>query len=337
MWEAVCLDVSLANKLLKLKGVVGVSHENSKPKLVVYVESEKYAQAMPTVFAGYPVKVVVIGRVVAYSIRTEKVRPVVGGISIGDPSVTAGTLGCVDAKGNLLTNAHVIAINWKAGGWNKPGTPVLQPGPYDGGTLKDKIGVYEKHIPIKFNDVHAENYADAACGKLEVDGKELTVLGKDGRTIRVGGTAEVKKGQVIYKSGRTTGFTANRVIDTHATIKVMGYPQGWAVFRDLILVSQPFDAPGDSGSLAFDDKGRVVGLVFAGSKIVGVVCKAKYLSKLGIDFGSPPPTPPKLPKLPALPSWSLGAAGVVTMFAIPAAIIGAEEVEKAEKRGWWMW
>lgn len=327
---AVCLVKNLANELLKLNGVVGYS--DPRDSLVIYVESEKYAQAVPTVFAGYPVKVVVIGKVVAYGIRTEKVRPVVGGISIGDPSVTAGTLGCIDAKGNLLTNAHVIAINWKTGGWNKPGTPVLQPGPYDGGTLKDKIGVYEKHIPIRFNDVHAENYADAACGKLEADGRKLTVLGKNGE-ILVGGTAEVKKGQVIYKSGRTTGLTANTVMDTHATIKVYGYPQGWAVFRDLILVKQPFDAPGDSGSLAFDDRGRVVGLVFAGSKVVGVVCKVEYLSQLGVDFGSPPPAPPKLPKVPALPSlpsWSVGAAGVVTMFALPAIVIGTEEVEKSK-------
>jgi len=312
------------NKLLELNGVVGISYRNPKRRIVIYVESRDYARAMPTVLADLPVEVVPIGKVSIFN-RTGEVRPVVGGVSCGCPTVTAGTLSCIDNNGKIISNSHIIAIDWKTGSWNKPGTPILQPGPYDGGTILDKVGVYEKHIPITFNDVNAKNYADAACGSLEVEGKKLEVLGSNA-DISVGGTAEVSDGEVIYKSGRTTGFTLNTVMDTHATIKVHGYPQGWAVFRDVILVRQPFCAPGDSGSLAFDRRGRVVGLVFAGSRVVGLVCKVKHLKQLGLDFGSPPPVPPKLPTLlPAIPKWSPAAVGIVTMAMLPVVVVGSGE------------
>jgi len=290
----------LENKLLKLPGVVGVSHKN--PEIIIYVESEEHARAVPKILAGVPVRTVVVGKVVALGQqvlavnRRSKVRPVIGGISLGDPSVTAGTLSCITANNKIVSNAHVIAMNWKEGKWNEPGTPILQPGPLDGGTTEDRIGQLEKYVPIEFNNEEAENYADAACGILDDPrlGKPLVVLGKDDTSeFKVGGTAEVKEGDIVVKSGRTTGWTENEVIDTHATIRVSGYPQGWAVFRDVIIVRQPFCAGGDSGSLVFTKDGRVVGLVFAGSPIIGIVCKVKYFAdELGLDFGTPPPPVP---------------------------------------------
>jgi len=291
MIEVEAVREKLENNLLKLEGVSGVSHRN--PEIILYVESEEHARAVPSVLAGIPVRKVVVGRIVAFRQelmvdRKSRVRPVLGGISLGDPSVTAGTLSCITANNKIVSNAHVIAINHTQRKWNDPCTPILQPGPYDGGKAEDRIGCLEKYVPIKFNDAEAENYADAACGSIDDPrlGKPLTVLGKDNTEYGIGGTAEVRVGDIVRKSGRTTGWTENEVMDTNATVKVYGYPMGWAVFRDQILVRQYFGAGGDSGSLVFDEGGRVVGLLFAGSPQVIVVCKVKHFTDyLGLDFG----------------------------------------------------
>jgi len=314
MIEAGVVREKLESKLLELEGVAGVSHRN--PEIVIYVESEEHARAVPTILAGVPVRTVVVGRIQALGQavdRRGKVRPVVGGVSVGDPTVTAGTLACITANNKIVSNAHVIAINYDKGEWNEPGTPILQPAPYDGGKEEDRIGSFEKYVPIKFNDTEARNFADAACGVIDDPemGKPLTVLGKNGTEFKVGGTAEVEVGDVIAKSGRTTGWTENEVIDVNATVKVHGYPWGWAVFRDQILVKQPFCQGGDSGSLAFKD-GRVVGLVFGGSTVVGVVCKVKHFADyLGPDYMT----------------MGLGIAGVVIVLSIIATW--------THEQGWW--
>jgi hypothetical protein len=104
--------------LLPLEGVVGVSHREDPPRVVVYIEHERYRDRIPETIDGFKVEVVVIGRVKALSIlqleegvrayytynqpvsRTGEVRPIVGGISIGIPEKDfggkmAGTLGLV--------------------------------------------------------------------------------------------------------------------------------------------------------------------------------------------------------------------------------------------------
>jgi hypothetical protein len=71
--------------------------------------------------------------------RTVKIRPIVGGISIGVPEEAfdgkmAGTLGLVVQGSNdfyyILSNAHVIATNRKAQ-FLPLGTAVFQPGTYE--------------------------------------------------------------------------------------------------------------------------------------------------------------------------------------------------------------
>jgi hypothetical protein len=53
----------------------------------------------------------------------------------------------------------------------------------------------------------------------------------------------------------------------------------YAIFKDRILIQQPFI---ESGSLV-DKGGQFVGLAFAGSDTIAVVCKAKYIIQgLGI-------------------------------------------------------
>ena len=291
--------------LLPLEGVVGVSHREDPPKIIVYLEHEKYKDRIPDKIDGFKVEVIVVGKIKALSLlqleyaytqpvsRTAKVRPIVGGISLGVPEEVyggkmAGTLGLVvqGPGGNyyILSNAHVIAMNSKAQ-FLPLGTAVIQPGSYDGGSVSDKVGELYKYIKIVFGP-KGKNYADAAIAKITIDSYLVgEVLDNDNQsTYTISGTTEVNVGDTVRKSGRTTGVTYGNVTDTAATVKVWYTQSKWAVFYDQILVSQPFVESGDSGS-PVDKDGKFVGLVFAGSSNVAVVCKAKYvIDGLGISI-----------------------------------------------------
>jgi len=287
-------------KLLPLDGIAGISQ--SEDKIIVYIEDEKYEKNVPDEIKGFKTEIRVIGKIKALGIaesaesgvlsaypspvdRTGRIRPISGGISCGNPEITAGTLGVVTLDPYILSAAHVLAMDENAR-FLREGTPILQPGPYDGGTLDDKVGELYKYIRIRFGPLGLlkPNYADAAIAKLTTDEYLKTeVLGADNQsTYSISGTTDVSVGDTVRKSGRTTGVTQNDVMDTSATVKVYYTPVKWAIFKDQILVEQPFCAGGDSGSLV-DKEGKFVGLVFAGSEDIAVVCKAKYIIEgLGI-------------------------------------------------------
>jgi hypothetical protein len=298
--------------LLPLEGIAGISHREDPPRIIVYIEHERYKDKVPDKIDGFKTEVVVIGKIKALSLlqlearikqsytypapvsRTSSVRPIVGGISLGVPEEAyggkmAGTLGLI-VKGPeecyyVLSNAHVIAMNSKAQ-FLALGTAVLQPGTYDGGTIEDKVGELSKYIKITFGS-KGKNYADAAIAKVTIDDYLAgEVLGSDNKSTYtiISGTAEVDVGDSVRKSGRTTGVTTNVVYDTDATVKVWYTLSKWAIFYDQILVNQPFIESGDSGS-PVDKEGAFVGLAFAGSSSTAVVCKAKYIiSGLGITI-----------------------------------------------------
>ena len=80
----------------------------------------------------------------------ERVRPLVAGISIGNWSITAGTLGWFfkDGKGQevLGSNAHVFAEDpLRSGSLEKR---IVQPGRFDGGTTEDIVAEYLWHEPL---------------------------------------------------------------------------------------------------------------------------------------------------------------------------------------------
>ena len=252
----------------KIPGVVGVSAHHSKPVIRIYVErlDPSVLKELPQVFLGYQVQVIEVGRVEALIDRKLRYRPLFPGISIGSELVTAGTLSqvCVDNKTGeycLLSNRHVF--------WGDRGTACLQPGPFDLGKAPDDVvGYITRYEEIKYED----NIIDAAVCSLEVE-----ATNKDpelGQPISIG---EVNEGDKVYKVGRTTGFTSAKVLDQSACLKVYGYQNvGEAIFED-VIITDAFSANGDSGSPVLDDKGELVGLVFAGSEKITVICKAKHV------------------------------------------------------------
>ena len=198
-----------------------------------------------------------------------KVRPAMGGLSIGHYAITAGTLGGLVKRGQdtlILSNNHVLA-NENRG---IEGDPILQPGRFDGGK-EDKDVIARLVSFVKVHEAET-NTVDAALA-MPFDARDVTpeIL----NIGRVRGTRAADLEEKVLKSGRTTRVTNGVVQDLSATLRV-GYSQGSFLFTDQMIVQGDrgsFSAGGDSGALIMDYQGNAVGLLFAGSPFFTVANK----------------------------------------------------------------
>jgi hypothetical protein len=254
---------------------------------------------VPQALEGVSTDVQETGVIRALQSRTDKWRPAPGGVSCGHVAITAGTLGCLVTRGEqvyILSNNHVLADSNQG----QPGDPILQPGPYDGGTLADQIATLEEFVPINFGTGGsicpiATGLADVFNGLAQILGSrhrmrafqenpEMNLVDAaiarplsadlvEKRILEIGepqGVGEGTLGLRIRKSGRTTGLTSGEITQVDATVRV-GYEAGnTATFTDQ-LIAGPISSGGDSGSAVLDEDGRVVGLLFAGSSSTTVI------------------------------------------------------------------
>ncbi|MFP3897812.1 MAG: InlB B-repeat-containing protein [Dehalococcoidia bacterium] len=287
-------------------GFAGIAHSPGEREIIVFVEDEQAKREVPSSFAGYAVKTEVTGRIESLATevvepvagvsedRQSAVRPLMGGISLsayvtkgGLIYLYAGTLGMVTYDGKILSNAHVVAMEPRSDRFLENGTPITQPGTGDRGRLPNRVGELEVYVPIDFGS-NARNYADAAIGSIDddVDLSPGEQFGEEGN-YWVEGWTGVSKGDVVRKSGRTTGVTMGEVVHVSASFLVW-YGDQSAYFVDQIVVTQEdwsFAASGDSGS-GVDREGEFVGLVFAGSETHAVISKAEHIiDALGIAVG----------------------------------------------------
>jgi hypothetical protein len=194
--------------------------------------------------------------------RSGRWRPAPGGVSIGHPDITAGTLGghiCYNGNCNcFLSNAHVM------GGLNgaQIGDPILQPGPHDGGRLSngDEIG---KIVAIVAPKSGINNSVDAAiaCGNETTVYPEIYGIG---RVDNVFSNPQI--GMTATKCGRTTGCTTLTLAAKDVTVKIGYYiDRKWKsyVFVHQMLW-QGVSAGGDSGSMIVTDL-LFDSLLFAGN------------------------------------------------------------------------
>lgn len=299
--------------LMSLPNVVGVGkgyksvrgEVTQKPALVVLVEKKLPASRLergarvPQVLDEAETDVLEVGELRLLG-RTDYRRPAQPGMSIGHYKITAGTFGAVvkDRKTGeplILSNNHVMAnISNGSDGRAKIGDPILQPGPYDGGTSEQVIGYLERFIPINpvvqevtctralrvekilnrlvhlvrpYYQVRmqkitaAANIVDCAVArpvKKDAIRPEILDLGP------VQGVREPQLGMEIVKSGRSSGITRSTIRVLQATVKVVLEEGLTGLFSDQ-FVTGPIAQPGDSGSLILDKENYAVGLVFAGS------------------------------------------------------------------------
>jgi hypothetical protein len=295
--------------LLSLPNVVGVGigkkNGNGETCITAMVSSKLPVAALsreviiPESLNGIPTDVMQVGHIQANALRTDRWRPAPGGVSIGHFKITAGTLGSVvyDARNQqkfILSNNHVLANSNDA----EIGDTILQPGPYDGGTVADDtVATLLRYVPINFGSgpitcPWAERYANvgnfiARSLKSEHRVRTERLIQQTGnivdaavaipvndeyfedRIIDIGtpnGTQQAEIGLFVTKSGRTTETTTGDITLINATIRVSYGAVGTATFEDQIVTGY-MSQGGDSGSLLVTkfNSPKAVGLLFAGS------------------------------------------------------------------------
>ncbi|MDD1660258.1 MAG: S1 family peptidase [Methanomicrobiales archaeon] len=270
---------------------------------------------VPVEIRGIPTDVVETGILRAQLARTDRWRPAPGGVSIGHPSITAGTLGCLVRKNQqlcILSNNHVLAAENVAA----IGDPIIQPGTYDGGRdPADRIAVLQEFVPIQFltsdpsdcplargiaalanlfaravgsttrpqavRFLEAENMVDAALAgpvNLEDVSPEILDLG----VVQSIGSAGL--GTPVRKSGRTTAVTTGEIQQVDVTADV-SYGAGRTARFTGQLMAGAMSQGGDSGSAVLDGGGNLVGLLFAGSDTTTLINPVEHVvAALGIGL-----------------------------------------------------
>lgn len=196
--------------------------------------------------------------------RRSRVDPLAGGISVGHPRVTAGTLGAIvwdrtDCKVCMLSNWHVLCGSATC----TAGDSIYQPGVFDGGTAADEVA--------KLRRWRLDKDADAALAVLtDARGYTRDVLELNPIT----GVESPRLGMNVVKSGRTTKVTHGLIDGVSASVSI-NYGGGTVqMFHDQIhIVPRPpwpavdyeVSRGGDSGSVWINEStNKAVGLHFAG-------------------------------------------------------------------------
>ena len=251
-------------------------------------EELKKGDVIPSSLSGVETDVVEVGNIVA--LRTGVHRPAPGGVSIGHPKVTAGTLGMIVKRNGvryILSNNHVLANTNNA----QVGDKTWQPGRADGGTAESSIGSLLEFVSIAFSEgstcgvanfvvsIEPVNLVDCAISKPiseDIVSDEILEIGVPNEFDVVG------IGDVVKKSGRTTGLTYGTVIAVNAESDV-NYGEGIAHFEEQIIATAIAEG-GDSGSAVLNESNDVVGLLFAGSDQVTIINDIfNIIDLLGLD------------------------------------------------------
>ncbi|MEQ3709759.1 MAG: hypothetical protein ABNH38_09615 [Tateyamaria sp.] len=196
--------------------------------------------------------------------RTTAFNPLVGGISCGNPRVTAGTLGAIvfdraSCRPMILSNWHVLA----GGSAAAVGEDILQPGRVDGGT----------EAVATLTRMRLDSSMDAAVATLNnarAHSRDIMNIGT------VTGTDDATLGMEVEKSGRTTGLTKGIVDGVSMSVSIdYGDPGVVAFTNQIRIVPRPpwpavdveISLGGDSGSIWLNERtNRAVGLHFGGER-----------------------------------------------------------------------
>lgn len=230
-------------------------------------------------------------------------RPLRPGISIGHEDITAGTASFFAADGRTiyqLSNNHVLAKYDEA----EPGDPILQPGPHDGGTAEDEVGVLEDYVPVEAEG----NTVDLAWFEPAVDFDDRLIDLDEMPTPQV---MEPEVGDTVTFIGRTSGVTTATVDRVNVAVNVQTAPDEQTQFVNQFRIDKRF-IPGDSGApvLIETEDGYVpVGIGFAATDSVGfanpitAVEEASGMTVLPVATGSIDPITSGLPENAG---WVLG-------------------------------
>ncbi len=196
-------------------------------------------------------------------------RPLTIGSSVGHHRVTCGTLGAFVRCGEsgdicMLSNNHVLANE----GQCRKGDVVLQQGSLDGGVMPDnRVARLERWTRFSTRGKHL---VDAAIAVLddEMEYYATTMRGRPQTDLAGVRRRILEPDDIVWKVGRTTGFTKGVVTAIELDDVVVEYDMGDVTFDDQIEIAGVrgtlFCDGGDSGSLIVDADDKACALLFAG-------------------------------------------------------------------------
>jgi hypothetical protein len=197
----------------------------------------------------------------------QRMRPALPGCSIGfriagDQFVMGGTFGALVKTTRaryILSNNHVLADENRLGA----GAPIYQPALLDQGDVdSDQIAELTRFIKLRANRY---NRVDAAIARP----LRQTLVGKD--ILHIGpptGTAAAEIDMMVHKFGRTTSYTAGRVVSIETDVTVEYETADFTFENQIIIIGTggQFSDSGDSGSIILQrGTNKAIGLLFGGS------------------------------------------------------------------------
>ena len=193
------------------------------------------------------------------------IRWILGKEELEDPGVTDPPKppGPLERIIGFITNNHVGANSTIDGVGAKVGDPILQQGPYDGGTLKETCGKLHTIIPLFSN---RKNLVDACFIESTVE-TIGSVFGLNCFPKEIVPKSEIRLGMEVIKQGRTTGTRYGYIDMTEVELPVW-YDDYLIRFKNQIVIKskdgRSFSDGGDSGSLILTMDGRAIALLYAG-------------------------------------------------------------------------
>lgn len=230
------------------------------------------AELFPKMLQGFPVDVIEAEYApqmlpdysqleAAPEARKARYDPIPLGVSVGNPRITAGTIGAkvydaTSLQPMVLSNWHVF-VGSPSGA---PGEAIWQPGMLDGGSSADTFATLSRSVLSPY---------DAAVAQL-TNSRELLTETLDGDVIEDVTTPQL--GMLVWKSGRTTERTEGFIDGIKMAVSINYGTAGVRMMQEVFrIVPRPgagnveISMGGDSGSIWVDEaSGKGVGLHFAG-------------------------------------------------------------------------
>ncbi|HEU4365579.1 MAG TPA: hypothetical protein VFT13_08970 [Candidatus Krumholzibacteria bacterium] len=170
--------------------------------------------------------------------RATALDPFQPGVSIGRADGGTGTIGLividnVTGDESILSCRHILA----AGSSPRPGDPILQPGPADGGTAANQVAALTR----------VDTPTDSAIARLTK--QRAHTPAQFGSGVTVSGSRYPRLGDVLEKSSRTTGVQRG-VVDGIGAFE--GLKFSFHIVPAGAEGACQISEPGDSGSVWYD-------------------------------------------------------------------------------------
>jgi len=231
---------------------------------------------IPKDYMNIPTDVIECGLPRICSLRT-KIRPALGGYSIGVEGLESGTMGCLVGDSNndyILTCNHVISGNL----YENIDKYVLQPSPKYGGKIhRDAIAKVYEFDEIFYNQDN--NFTDSAIAITDREKAyiDIALIGP------ILGINNASIGQSVKKVGSTTELTNGVIRDRNVTM-VINFLGRDVIFKNQITTSKMSEL-GDSGAVLLNKKKEALGLLMADTDNISIYNSIhSILSRLNVQI-----------------------------------------------------